>query len=60
MDDKNSLNSFSGNEHKSKEEIIKDLCSSPIINRKANEYIGIKKDNLFQISPDNIYNDFVQ
>jgi len=42
MDDRNSLNSFSGNEHKSKEEIIKDLCSSPIINRKAYDNKAVK------------------
>lgn len=36
IEDKNSLNSFSFNERKSKEDIMKDLCSPPTINIKEN------------------------
>jgi len=59
IDDRNSLNSFSANDHKSKEEIIKDLYGSPIINRVKDNFI-VKQHKIFQNSPNNIYNDFVQ
>ena len=57
MEDKNSLNSISFNEQKSKEDIMKDLCSPPTINIKEN--MSGKQENISQLNPNNIYNDFI-